>query len=270
MVTGGAAAAVTLLAGTTYLMGGDAEPRLDDAQAALFSRQAATPGPLTSAQGLEIASGPAGGWTMGGRPDFTPAGALTAGQLSVLRSLGWTCPDLRELGFHVIWARSAVVSGANLVELRLTDGRHFATVLEQHATPVPHATGTATLQQPPGSLLSAALPPENILTGHTAAADGFVAAEPGDFLPAGPSRIPVPDGLLWVNAAAPYQAIYRTDTAIFTYVSDLSADKADDAIAALMESPVSGATGTEEPDAGADIPVRMERGLGRLLGLLFP
>lgn len=269
LATGGTAAAVALLAGAAYVLGGDAGPGREGLQAPVLSRGAAIPGTLISGMGPGAAYGPAGGWSMGGMPDFTPAGALTAGQLTELRSRGWTCPELRELGFHVIWARSAVVAGTDLVELRLTDGRHFATVLEQHAATLPESAGTEPQRHLQAPLPSAALPPENILTGHTAAADGFVAAEPDAYLPAGVDGAPAPDGRLWVNAAGSYQAIYQTGAATITYVSDLSADKADDALAALMAGPGAAAGGTVEP-AAADIPDRMERGLGRLFGLLLP
>lgn len=269
LATGGTAAAVALLAGAAYVLGGDAGPGREDRQTPVFSRGAAIPGSFVAGMGPGAAYGPAGGWSMGGMPDFTPAGALTAGQLRELRSRGWTCPELRELGFHVLWARSAVVAGTDLVELRLTDGRHFATVLEQHAAPVPESAGTEPQRHLQAPLPSAALPPKNILTGHTAAADGFVAAEPGAYLPAGPDTGPAPDGRLWVNAAGSYRAIYQTGAATITYVSDLSADKADDALAALMAGPGAAAGGTADP-AAADIPGRMERGLGRLLGLLVP
>ena len=79
-------------------------------------------------------TGPRVAFGLGGEPDFTPAGTLSTGQLAAFRSQGWTCPELRDLGFHLIWARAGVISGDEVLELRLTDGQHFATVLEQHAS----------------------------------------------------------------------------------------------------------------------------------------
>lgn len=278
------AAALALMAGTAYLMGGDPAPAAGGTQTPAFSsfpRQDApaalvSGGSQASADALRPGSpGEAGpgagiGLSLGGEPDLAPAGALTAGQLATLRSQGWTCPELRELGFHLIWARGGVMSGEDVLELRLTDGRHFATVLEQHGTLLPqHTPARGPDQQPstdngrPGNGRPVSGPPVNILTGRTAAADGFTVAGPG-----GPDRVPEPGGgTLWVNTAAPYRAIYQTATATFTYVSDQPAGQARDGVAALIRSRA-GAAG--ETPARGGVPERMERGLGRLLGLLAP
>ncbi|QCB98911.1 anti-sigma factor [Arthrobacter sp. PAMC25564] len=252
LVAGGAAAALALMAGTAYLMGGAAAPLADGADAAAFLRHDATGSPVAGDLAGNAATGAGAGWTMTGEPDFTPAGALTAGQLASLRSQGWTCPELRELGFHIIWAKGGVVSGENVLELRLTDGRHFVTVLEQHGTPVPRH-GASGEQQPSA--------PVNVLTGHPATADGFTAAGLS-----GMTRGPGPgSGALWVNAAAPFRAIYQTSGATFTYVADLPAEQADDGVAALVQSR---GGGTAAPPAADGVPEQMERGLGRILELL--
>ena len=57
---------------------------------------------------------------------------LTAPQLSALRSEGWVCPELETLGFHVRSANAITVNGMPAVELHLSDGQHYATVVEQH------------------------------------------------------------------------------------------------------------------------------------------
>ena len=171
-------------------------------------------------------------------------------QLNGLRSQGWTCPDLGELGYHLLWARGGVVVGGEVLELRLTDGLHFATVMEQHGGPdlLPLPSGT---------------PPVNVLTGRPAPADGFTS---------------VLDGL-WVNPAAPFRAIYQTSAATFTYISDQPAEQADDGVAALMRAgsvgaaadpaPGTAAVGAGERHAGG-LTARMERGLGRMLEFLAP
>lgn len=66
----------------------------------------------------------------------TPADgrALTEEQLGRLRAEGWACPELEAMGFHLESARAVVVDGQPAVSLRLTDGSHYATVTEQHAT----------------------------------------------------------------------------------------------------------------------------------------
>ncbi|TLM86870.1 anti-sigma factor [Pseudarthrobacter sp. NamE5] len=65
----------------------------------------------------------------------TPAdGRLLSGeQLNRLRSEGWACPDLEAMGFRLESARATVRDGRPAVEIRLTDGTHYATVVEQRA-----------------------------------------------------------------------------------------------------------------------------------------
>ncbi len=65
----------------------------------------------------------------------TPADgrALTADQLSSLRQEGWACPVLEAMGFRLESAKAVVRGGQPAVELRLSDGSHYATVTEQHA-----------------------------------------------------------------------------------------------------------------------------------------
>jgi hypothetical protein len=284
LAAGGAAAAVALMFGVAYLLGGQAAPLADGANTSAFSRQdapAALPGgspisegslipggSLFSGNPQEAGSGPGVGWNLAGRPDFTPAGALSAEQLAALRSQGWTCPEFRELGFHVVWARGVVVAGEEILELRLTDGLHFATVLEQHGLEQ-SSPGQGSPQHSLAAVQQAA--PVNVLTGHTATADGFKASELDDVAGAPAAG----GGTLWINTAGLYTAIYQTPTATFTYVSELPAEQADDAVAALVQAPAgTGAdttsgvpSGTPAADGFAE---RMERGLGRILKLLAP
>ncbi len=115
-----------------YVMGADPAPRAGGTTASVFlQRDLAVSAPAA----VEAGAGTPAGWSLTGAPDFTPAGALTAEQLAALRSEGWTCPELRELGYHLVWARGGVLAGVDILELRLTDGRHFATILEQHGEP---------------------------------------------------------------------------------------------------------------------------------------
>ena len=191
----------------------------------------------------------------------SPAGMLTSAELQGLRTSGWSCPELRDLGFHVLWARREAVSGQGVLELRLTDGQHFATVLEQH--PQARQAGV-----PP-----TASSPTNILTGRPAAEDGFVAAPAGG-APQG--------GALWINASAPWKAIYQTSDVTFTYISDLPADAADDGVAELIRSGSAVAVSSMEGNPAAvgtvgaaapaadDLPARLKRGLGRIMQLFTP
>lgn len=193
-------------------------------------------------------------WKSTGVPDVTPAGALSAEQLAVLRSQGWVCPELRSLGFHLVRARGAVLAGASVLELRLTDGRHFATVVEQHGPALP-AQGTGAEQRPAA--------PVNVLTGRPATADGFTAARSHGI--AG-SAVPG-DGTVWINAAAPFQAICQASGATFTLVTDLPAERAGNAVAALMQP---GAGIPAGPPGPGGVPGRLQRGLHRILRFLAP
>lgn len=286
-VAGGAAAAAALLGGSAYLMGGDPAPSAGEAPAsALLQRDLLAAGADPGADAVEAGAGAPAGWSLTGEPDFTPAGTLTRAQLATLRSDGWACPELRELGYHLVWARSRVMNGGDILELRLTDGRHFATILEQHGLPVEGAPGQPAV--PGRGPLTG--PPLNVLTGRPAASDGFTPATvpAGNAAPeSGAGR-----GTLWVNHAAPFAAIYQAGGTTFTYVSDQPAEQADDGISALVRSRTVATPGTAAglgaaPEGPADGPgavtgdgagsgagtsfvVRMERGLGRIVELLAP
>jgi anti-sigma factor RsiW len=58
--------------------------------------------------------------------------ALTAPQLSALRSEGWLCPGFESLGFRIRSANAVTLNGLPALELHLSDGQHYATVVEQH------------------------------------------------------------------------------------------------------------------------------------------
>ncbi|MCU1568476.1 MAG: putative transrane anti-sigma factor [Pseudarthrobacter sp.] len=64
----------------------------------------------------------------------TPADGrtLSTERLSALRSEGWVCPDLEAMGFHVESAKAMMLDGGPAVELKLSDGTHYATVTERH------------------------------------------------------------------------------------------------------------------------------------------
>lgn len=266
LTAGVAAAAVVLTTGSAYLAGGSPAP-LTAGQTSTSFPQKDLGVPATAPDAT-----PAPGWSVPGEPDITPADALSAAQLTALRAQGWACPELHDLGFHLVWARSGVATGADVVELRLTDGLHFATVLEQHAGRPPQQGG-------PDSRQSAAGPPVNVLTGHPAGADGFTAASAADA--ARPADIPpgTPWGdrssALWVNPAPPFRAIVQGSAGTFTYVSDQPADKAWQGLAALAATsaplhPEAPAEAGRTPDeSGADgVKARITRGLARILELL--
>lgn len=269
-IAGGAAATAVLMGGAAYLMGADAALPADEAFTSAFPGKSPT-GEALSAEGISMAA-----WQLSGEPDVTPAGSLSTEQLSALRARGWSCPELRELGYHLVWARGGVAEGSEVLELRLTDGRNFATVLEQHPgaadgygaagadrpAPAPGGPAQPAAAQPSG-------PPVNILTGHPATEDGFVAARldtaTGPAAATAPTVPATPRGALWINKQAPFRAIYRTPTATFTYISELPAEQADDGLGLLVQpTPASVAPAPGE----GGIPARLERGLERIVELL--
>lgn len=103
MAAGGTLAASGLLAAGALVMAGD-PPTASSAAAALSHASALTPAD--------------------GR-------ILSAAQLATLRSDGWACPDLAAMGFHVESARAVMVGGLPAVELHLSDGSHYAAIIEQ-------------------------------------------------------------------------------------------------------------------------------------------
>lgn len=281
LVTGGTAAAAVLLGGSAYLMGADTAPQADGAPAPVFLQRDLS----MSAAAVEEGAGTPAAWSLTGGPDFTPEGALTAAQLSTLRSQGWTCPELRELGYHLVWARAGMLAGGDILELLLTDGRDFATILEQHAD-LPRQSGSES-----AGPQAAPAAPVNVLTGHPATSDGFTEATAPERGPAAGGASGAGRGSLWINHSSPVTAIYQTGDATFTYVSDQPADHAADGVAALVrsraaapgaagdgEAPTPGTVGGPGADAGAgagsgagpNFTVRLERGLGRIVELLTP
>lgn len=106
LAAGGTAAAAGVLAAGAFALAGDALPMAADAAAASFVQQSAH----VPADGRE----------------------LSAEQLAGLRTEGWVCPELESMGFHVLSARATTLDGVPTVEMKLSDGEHYAKVLEQH------------------------------------------------------------------------------------------------------------------------------------------
>jgi anti-sigma factor RsiW len=105
LAAGGTAAAAGVLAAGAFVLAGDPLPMAADSAAASFVQQ-----PQVPADGRE----------------------LSAEQLAGLRSEGWVCPELETMGFHVLSARATTLDGRPVVEMKLSDGQYYATVLEQH------------------------------------------------------------------------------------------------------------------------------------------
>lgn len=251
-VTGGVAAATCLTAGTAYVLGEESGAA---AGAPAFTDALTPPGTgrFVSAQMASVS-----GWRLSGEPDIAPAESLSAEQLSALRTRGWACPEFRDLGYHLAWARAGAADGKDVLELRLTDGQSFATVLEQHPDPAGTAAGSG------GGV------PVNVLTGHPAPADGFVPvtlhATAADAAGHGAP------GVLWVNRQPPYRAIYRTERATFTVVAEAPPAGTDDGVAAalLPAQPSTAGPGADAAGAPAaeSLQTRLGRGLQRVVELL--
>ncbi|MBT2594305.1 hypothetical protein [Arthrobacter sp. ISL-72] len=257
LAAGGAVAAAGVATAAAYFLAGDPRPVAAGASAPAFQQEAAFGlQPLPGTVSLDAGSQSAG--------SLGAAGMLTSADLEELRTQGWSCPELHGMGFHVLWARREAVAGQGVLELRLTDGTHFATVLEQHAAASPAGGSSASV--PVSS-------PTNILTGHPASDDGFVPA-PSDGGAAAP-------GSLWINASAPWRAIYQAPGVTFTYISDLPSAAADDGISELVRAgsttPAGSVEGAADPGAAGNaapaaegLPARLQRGLGRIMELLTP
>jgi len=160
----------------------------------------------------------------------TPADGrtLSVDRLSGLRSEGWVCPELGAMGFHLESAKAVMLEGWPAVELKLSDGTHYATITERH-----NPGGT---EEEPG---------------------------PGQ---AGPP--------LQILASSPWSATYRTQGRTFTYVSDLPAEKADDALPILQRLSEQAGEGVaaealEEPPVQGTEPVaqRLQRGVNKIVAL---
>lgn len=182
-------------------------------------------------------------------------GALPAVRVQELRNQGWICPDLSRAGFHLVSAKAGVVAGEPVIELRLSDGKNYATIIEQHSA----SAGTSQ------GLPAAITEPVNPLTGHAASEDGFSQATTRDGLDR---------GSLWVSSATPHRAIYQVSGTTFTYVSDLPQQHTEAALSALIQSaPGASLTGqaagpgsSEERAEGEDLVGRLQRGIGRIFG----
>ena len=107
LTAGGTAAAAGILAVSAFALAGDSLPVAQAINGSLVQHTAQLP-----ADGRE----------------------LSAPQLLALRSEGWVCPELEQLGFHVQSANAITLNGRPAVELHLFDGLHYATIVEQHPT----------------------------------------------------------------------------------------------------------------------------------------
>ena len=128
LAVGGTAAAAGILAVSAFALAGDSLPLAQTAiNGSLVQHTAQLP-----ADGRE----------------------LSAPQLLALRSEGWVCPEMESLGFHVRSANAITLNGRPAVEMHLSDGWHYATIVEQHPADAERNSG-----QSEGKLLVSNLAP---------------------------------------------------------------------------------------------------------------
>jgi hypothetical protein len=218
MTAGGTVAAAGVLAAGAYAAAGDP----------VTGTATATPAALSQVSSQTPADGR----------------ALTADQLTRLRSEGWACPELEAMGFHLESAKAVVIDGQPAVFLRLTDGAHYATVTEQH---------------PPGP--DAAVPSSATQEAATQGA----AAQDAAAQPANPVQL---------GGASPWSATYRAPGRTFTYVSDLPADRADDALPILQKLSdkataglAAGTSGGNQTLSKESLGTRLQRGINNIVAL---
>ncbi len=120
LAAGGTAAAAGVLAAGALALAGDPLPMAANAAAGSFVQQSAH----VPADGRE----------------------LSAEQLAGLRTEGWLCPELESMGFHVLSARATTLDGVPAVEMKLSDGEHYAKVLEQHGGTTTTTTGDVSIR----------------------------------------------------------------------------------------------------------------------------
>lgn len=108
---------------------------------------------------------------------------LSTPQLLALRSEGWVCPELESLGFHVRSANAITLNGRPAVEMHLSDGLHYATIVEQHpadAEQTPEQNSGQNTGQNEGKLLVSNLAPWTATVETTAGIFSFESDLPAE------------------------------------------------------------------------------------------
>ncbi|MDJ0321414.1 hypothetical protein [Pseudarthrobacter sp. PS3-L1] len=184
----------------------------------------------------------------GDSPGGVEAVVLTAADLQELQLDGWACPGLRGLGYTVTEASAHMQAGAPAVKLRLAAGAHEVTVVEQHAA---------------GGNIGG---PEAPFPG-----DGFIEV-PLDATTDEPTT-DERGGSLWVREGTPWEAVYRTDDATYTYSSTAQPAEAEDEIRHLMTEDRAAGRGIAvgSGPSSAEVPetfsTRVQRGFLRMTSL---
>ncbi|MEZ2388930.1 hypothetical protein AB6813_05165 [bacterium RCC_150] len=123
----GFAVSAGVLAAAAYALGGEVPPQASDrgeqdVRTLVSSTMAASATPQLPVAGSDP-----------GRPKAIAAAAnLNSQQLSELRKDGWACPEMASMGYHLDSAVALIQDGHPAVELHLSDGEHYATLVEEH------------------------------------------------------------------------------------------------------------------------------------------
>lgn len=121
--------------------------------------------------------------------DAQRAGSLSAEEVEHLRQAGWSCPELVELGFSLVSARTLQVAGHPAVALELTRNGESITIYEQR--PRQGETNPEVL---------------HAVSGRPVAEEGFTA----------PAGTPAAAPRLWQDEARPGEAVLSARNVTYT------------------------------------------------------
>ena len=209
----GALAAVGLVLSTAYLLGG-------------WSQATAL---RASAPSL------AAGWSevTGGEGHL-----LTPDQIEVLRSHGWTCPELQTVGMSLVAAHSGRVGGQPAVIMTLEGNGSTVTVYETRSdtgTPEPALDG---------------------ISGHTVTEEGFILRKDGTY----PGRPKV-----WLHPQRPHQAVVDSQRVTYSVAATPAEEVLDDAVSEISLTESSRLV-RHIPDTAQGLWDRVQRGLSVMTG----
>lgn len=212
LVAAGAMAAVGLVLSTAYVLGGWTH----------------TPALAASAPSL------AAGWSeVTGDEDRQ----LTAEQIDALRTLGWTCPELRRVGMTLVTAHSVHVAGQPAVAMTLEGQDGTVTVYETRSDS------------------SARGPAIDGMSGHLVTEEGFVLQE------AAPGRPEV-----WRHPQRPHHAVVTSGRVTYSIAAAAADDRAlEDAVSELSLTESSRLV-RHLPDTAQGVWDRIRRGLSVMTG----
>lgn len=262
VLAAGSAAAVVAVLGSAYLAGGNAGSAGDAgsgsaaaapmAAAALTNRwPAETPAAMAQLPASAQLAGSALPRRVPQSPDWLQADAPQAtavgtADIDRLKLAGWSCPELKAMGFSLSSAQGFVLAGVPTLELILGNGSNTVRIYEQRQ-PESRAAADA------GGGASSGDAPVNAMTGHDASADGFQPL--------------LSNGVqAWLHQGNPWQVVFRQNGATYTVSTDLSATALNRMTGAIASTghPVEASAGGQQ-NGWADWFSRIVRGFARMV-----